>query len=110
MSLPKIPLSLKFILGFSAAGLLLFCYLGAERIFRGGCASNEPCTTLLSLPLSFYCLAVFAGLVFVVRLCVIHRLEEKEGTRVIIALALLGMFLSGYFILMEAPQIGRAHV
>lgn len=99
----RIPLSLKFITGFSIAGLLFSGYLSVVKLFSGICAVNEGCPYFLGLPTCYYGFAIYVALTVLAITAIRQRITFHKALTFVTTVAFLGVLFAGYFSIREFP-------
>jgi hypothetical protein len=91
----NIPLSLRFILGFSFAGFLFSGYLTAVKLFSGACAFNETCPIVLGYPACWYGFALYVTLLTLSVLLAIRRIAFGKGIVAVATVSFIGVLFAG---------------
>lgn len=99
----KIPLSLRFIFGFSLAGFLFSGYLATIQLFSGACAFNETCQTVLHVPVCWYDFALFVMLLSLSYYTFTQRIGFAKAITYIGGVSLFGVLFAGTLTLTEIP-------
>ncbi|OGZ05086.1 MAG: hypothetical protein A2942_02460 [Candidatus Lloydbacteria bacterium RIFCSPLOWO2_01_FULL_50_20] len=97
----RVPLSIKFITGFSFAGLLFSGYLSAVKLFSSTCAFNESCPYFLGFPACYYGFGLYVALSVLSVAAIKERIEIKHALLWIAYTAFLGVVFAGYFTALE---------
>ncbi len=108
LHIPKIPVSLRFILGFASAGLLFAAYLSVVRLMNNSC-SLHGCAALLGLPYSWFGSMFFAGQLLLVGRIFRHEINEIKGLWLLLLISVVLMAISGYFTALELPGYIAGH-
>ena len=99
----RILLSLKFIFGFSTTGLLFSGYLALSQLFAGAQTSNEAIQLFLGLPLCWYGVLFYIG-VLALAICIFQkRISFERGLIAIAGLSFLGILFAAYLTFVEIP-------
>lgn len=96
-----IPLSLKFITGFSIAGFLFSGYLSVVKLFSNTCAVQGGCPFFLGLPACYFGFVIYVALVALSVAAIRRRMPFHGALIAIIAVALLGILFAGYLTFTE---------
>lgn len=99
----SIPLSLRFITGFSVAGFLFSGYLTAVKLFSGTCAFNETCPFVLGIPACWYGFALYVILLVLAILTVRKSIEFTKAVTAVAAVSLVGILFAGTLTVTELP-------
>jgi len=99
----NIPLSLRFIAGFSVAGFLFSGYLTAVKLFSGTCAFNESCPLVLGIPACWYGFALYVILLALAILAVRKNIEFTKAITAVAAVSLVGILFAGTLTMTELP-------
>ena len=103
----RIPLSMKFITGFSILGFLFSGYLSVIKLLSGACAIRESCPYFLGFPVCFYGFGMYLALIVLAAFILRKRMDIHRGVIGIAAVAFLGILFSGYFSIIELPSLIR---
>lgn len=101
----RIPLSLKFITGFSVAGLIFSGYLSAVKLFSTTCALGESCPYFLGLPACYYGFAMYIALTAFSVAALRRSMSYQYALTGVAIVAFLGIFFAGYFTAIELPAL-----
>ncbi|MEK7118419.1 MAG: hypothetical protein AAB869_02305 [Patescibacteria group bacterium] len=103
----RVPLSLKFITGFSIAGLLFSGYLSAVRFFSAVCAFNEGCPYFLGLPACYYGFVMYILLTLFSIAALRRNINFESALVAVVVVAFLGILFAGYFTAIELPALSK---
>lgn len=88
-------------------GVLFSGYLSAVKFFSDNCAFGESCPYFMGYPACYYGFVMFVAML----IAAVHRnmgaVNYNSSTRLIGALALLGLLFSGYFVVDELPRLAE---
>lgn len=99
----NIPLSLRFILGFSLGGFLFSGYLAGVKLFSGACAFNETCPTVYGIPACWYGFALYTALLVISVFMVRQQLTFIKGIVSVAGVSLFGILFAGTLTITELP-------
>ncbi len=99
----RIPLSLRFILGFSIGGFLFSGYLTGVKLFSGACAFGETCPIVLGLPACFYGFALYVTLLTLSILAIRGRYTLKNSLLSLGSVSFVGIVFAGTLTIGELP-------
>ncbi len=103
MSMKNIPLSLRFIFGFSLVGFLFSGYLSMVKLFSGACAFNETCPTVFGIPACWYGFALYIILLTLVIYSIQKKIAFESGLWSLAGVSLAGVIFAGYLTATELP-------
>ena len=97
----SIPLSLRFIFGFSVAGFLFSGFLAAVKLFSGACAFNETCPLFLGYPACWYGFALYVTLLTLALLTVREKISLTRGLATLAIVSFIGVLFAGSLTMLE---------
>lgn len=99
----QIPLSLRFILGFSLAGFFFSGYLTAVKLFSGVCAFNESCPIVFGYPACWYGFALYVILLSIAVSAARRGISFEKGIAALAGVSFVGIVFAGYLTMTELP-------
>lgn len=92
---------LQWVIIFSFGGTLFAGYLSVSKLFTDTCPFNESCPYFLGYPACWYGLTMFAAML-VISIVLLVKKEYARGKNAIMAISVLGIIFSGYFVYLDA--------